>query len=79
MADARLLAGKITRLEGGMESGISLCIFRLGNVPCRARGALAIYIVGGHGWPGHEIEVTGNLVVEGRKKLLDIEQVRMLD
>jgi len=81
MLDALILVrGKVSRLIGDAEDGGAVCQFRIGNMPCRARAALAEEIVGHRGWPGHEVSVTGTLQLEGsRKKVLAIETLKLVD
>jgi hypothetical protein len=76
---AVLLAGKVSRLAGAMEASGPACTFRLGSVPCHATGDLALLLVERAGYPAHEIEVSGELLVEGKKKVLAISSLRLLD
>ncbi len=74
-----ILAGRISRLAGGMGPDGPLCTFRLGNVPCRAAGELSLVFVAHQGYPAHEVEVSGELIMAGKKKVLEISSFRMVD
>lgn len=72
------LAGRITHFR---FTDASECVFRLngGAVPCRAPQPLSLQLAEKHGYPGHTVEVTGQLVSEGSKNVLVIATLVLLD
>lgn len=74
-----LLAGNITHLSGAMDEEGPACLFRIGNVRCRARADLALRIAQYRGYPGHQVEVRGELLQEGTKMVLAIQSLSLIN
>jgi hypothetical protein len=79
MENRVLIAGRVSRVASGMEGGQPSCRFRIGSIPCVARRDLAVQIIEKRGYPEHTVSVEGELVDEGSKKVLDIQELFVVD
>ena len=73
-----LLSGRVSHVISGMDGGEPSCRFRIGSVPCIARRELALQIIEHKSYAEHEVSVTGELVGDGKKKVLDISELNVV-
>lgn len=62
-----LVIGKISRLSVDMEAAGPVVTFRIGTVLCTAKHGIALSLVAMRGFPGHEVEVHGDVDAEGKR------------
>jgi len=62
-----LVIGKISRLTVDMEDDGPVVSFRIGTVLCVAKQAIALTLVAVRGFPGHEVEIHGDVDPEGKR------------
>ena len=62
-----LVVGKISRMSVDMEADGPVVSFRIGMVMCTAKRGIALSLVAMRGFPGHEVEVYGEVDPEGKR------------
>ena len=57
-----LISGRISHVVADMQDQSPVCLFRVGNIRCRALDSLAELIIGHQGYARHTVRIEGVLV-----------------